>query len=530
MPVLGPKRFCVGAGVLALGCFPTTDGDLVPLDRMSFPVAVTLSSGGDRLYVANSDSELQYNTGSLLVLDAKRIRALLPQSCWTDADCSGALHCDDAEGEGTFLCVDKRGSACGELGASTPTQRAQTPGPCGYADLGKYELVRAAARLPPFVTDMAYSRWVNSDGEQRARLYMPVRGDATLHWADVEDDANGTGPVLDCGQKSDPRGACDADHGRGNEDHERTPQGDALPTEPSGIAVSPDGRLILMGHQTVGQASIFVNDAKGPELSYVLDDLAFNPIGVAAIPPPRYASVADLDYAPGFLLTYRRGSQETPRIDLLRYVESEGIDPYLKLAATTTVTTNQTGTDCRGVAVDATTRQACEASCETAGPCTAADTACVDCLKDCALEPLDVYVANRTPSTLLVGVTRPGLTATGSDDVPDLSDAEALRGSPSRVVAGSVIGMDGRPERRVFVLTFESRFLYIYNPLTASVEVRVQTGRGPQGFVVDAARGLGYLAHYSDSYVGVVDLDRRHATYGQLLLNVGQPVSPQSSQ
>jgi DNA-binding beta-propeller fold protein YncE len=62
------------------------------------------------------------------------------------------------------------------------------------------------------------------------------------------------------------------------------------------------------------------------------------------------------------------------------------------------------------------------------------------------------------------------------------------------------------------------------------VEVRLTTGRGPQGVAIDEKNGLAYVAHFTDSYVGVVDLDKRHATYGKVLLNVGQPKPPRAEQ
>lgn len=524
-------RCCLVASVapFAVACFPPTDGEAARLDALNFPVGVALSKQGDRLYVANSDFDLQYNSGSLLVLDAKRIRAQLPTSCWNDADCEAGTHCDGASGNATYLCVDAEDSPCGNLGLASASQRATAPGRCDALELNQKGLIRGAARIAPFATDLVYTVRTADDGSEHPRLLALVRGDATLHWAEVRDEANGTGPELDCGQENSTNESCDEEHRAGNDPSELTPQGDALPTEPSGLAVSEDGRLVLVGHQTIGKASIFVNGDAGPRLSYVLDKLATNPVGVAAVPPPRLAAVGGLDYAPGFLLTYRQGSRDFPRIDLVRYLEPANADPYLVLAASTTVTTNQTGNDCRGIAVDPAARESCEAACESQGACAPADASCVACLTECARIPLSVYVANRSPATLLVGNTRPSLTPSESDDLPDLSDVEALRGGPSRVYVNDVIGLDGNPERRVFVIAFDSQFLYVYDPVRGVVEMRIQTGRGPQSLAIDAARGLGYLAHLSDSYIGVIDLDRRHATYGQILLNVGRPTPPQSS-
>jgi hypothetical protein len=67
----------------------------------------------------------------------------------------------------------------------------------------------------------------------------------------------------------------------------------------------------------------------------------------------------------------------------------------------------------------------------------------------------------------------------------------------------------------------------------------IKTGRGPFGlaFDVDPASGAGdaksllYVGHFTDSYLGVVDLDTRHElSYGSMLLTVGPPQAPREEQ
>jgi DNA-binding beta-propeller fold protein YncE len=97
------------------------------------------------------------------------------------------------------------------------------------------------------------------------------------------------------------------------------------------------------------------------------------------------------------------------------------------------------------------------------------------------------------------------------------------------VVLGDVIDRDGQPAPRVFVLCFDAHTIYVYDPAVNEFEAFIETGRGPQALVVDAQRGLGYVAHFIDSYVGVIDLDRRSRTYGSVVLGVGQPSPPRAS-
>ena len=70
----------------------------------------------------------------------------------------------------------------------------------------------------------------------------------------------------------------------------------------------------------------------------------------------------------------------------------------------------------------------------------------------------------------------------------------------------------------------------MYDPAAQAVETEIVTGRGPFAFAVDEGRGVGYIGHFTDSYVGVVDSDQRHEqTYGKMILTVGQPMAPRAS-
>ena len=262
----------------------------------------------------------------------------------------------------------------------------------------------------------------------------------------------------------------------------------------------------------------------------MLDGLPAQPLGLAAVPSPAIAlepSALPNEYRPGFFGVFGFSSRV---IELIRFRDEAdanrgagtGASPFdAFLERTGMATANVTGTAVtRSIAVDAGARRKCEAAC-------ASD---VECLAACAAVPLDVYVASRLPDALLIGQTRPLHNQFATDDVPDLTDAEPIRGGPSRVVLGEVIDELGERATRVFVLAFDARFLYVYDPVARAVEARIQAGRGPHAFAVDGARGIGYIAHFTDSYVGVVDLDKRHRTYAQLILAVGAFSPPRSSQ
>jgi hypothetical protein len=363
------------------------------------------------------------------------------------------------------------------------------------------------------------------------RLFVPVRSDATLHWLDVRGSASspGSGRELDCGQNSQHE--CDANHRRGDDTSERTPADEELPIEPFGIAVTDDGEALITTHQTEGQVALFVNDWSdpdaGPKLEFLLSGLPTRVVSAAAVPQSlavrqdRALGVErKLDYQPGFWVGYRGASF----VDLLRYfdrVDARNSGPFLELTAQERVTPVLL-TDIRGFGVDASTRNACEAAC-------AADDAA--CASTCAALPLQVFLGNRAPASLVSGHTVPNRTDAKSADELKLDDLAPVGSGPSRVVVGSILDEQGLPQPRVFVVSFESRSIDIYDPALGDVEARIYTGRGPNALALDAQHGLGYVAHFTDSYIGVIDLDRRHrATYGAMILSLGRPVPPRGSE
>jgi hypothetical protein len=153
-----------------------------------------------------------------------------------------------------------------------------------------------------------------------------------------------------------------------------------------------------------------------------------------------------------------------------------------------------------------------------------------ECVTQASAVPLDVFLTNRAPSSLIVGRSRPAIADIASNDVPAFHTSVPLATGPSRVVMGDVLNVAGERERRAFAISFDARRITIYDPVRQQVETEVVTGRGPQAFVADPSRGFGYVAHFSDSYVGVVDLDQSRPTYGTIVASIGTPKPPRASE
>jgi hypothetical protein len=243
---------------------------------------------------------------------------------------------------------------------------------------------------------------------------------------------------------------------------------------------------------------------------------------------------------PGFLVGFRNAAA----IYMVRAYFDEGANPprpYAKVPASAAILANSVGSDSRGLAVDGSRRRAEERRCAerfglddlSAIDPTAAGAAGPEyatCVTEASAVPLDVFVTNRAPSSLLVGRSRPAIADIASNDVPAFHTSIPLAIGPTRVVVGDVRNADGELERRAFALSFDARRITIYDPVRQRVEAEVVTGRGPQAFVADPTRGWGYIAHFSDSYVGVVDLDQRRASYGTIVAMIGTPKPPRASE
>jgi hypothetical protein len=304
-----------------------------------------------------------------------------------------------------------------------------------------------------------------------------------------------------------------------------------LQPEPFDLTSTDNDQLIVLSHQVKGRATTLFNDwQERPHIIHVLDEgLSESPIGVAALP----GAAGD---APSFLLSYR----SEPRMDLLQFIDDGLVDafehkligepvdvevgkvfrPLLAPVASTTITTNSSGLHSRGVLVDDSQRRAAVDAC-------GGDEVCIEVAEQTAL---DVYVANRSPNSLLLGRTGGTDTEAQVTRLPSFHDNIPLTAGPSRIVKGFVTGEDGQKVLRIFVICFDSAMIYVFDPVGRRVESLIRTGRGPYSLAFDTKSSLAFVGHFTDSYIGVISLDMTlPRTFGATLLTVGTPTPPRAS-
>jgi hypothetical protein len=557
------RRASLALLLLLGGCFPSGEGVDPPTDRsVYFPVGLALDADASHLFIANSDFDLQYNSGTISSFSLDAVRALLPQACTVDADCTNpekprcdALAPGDAPVPGdpaSYWCVADTGNyqgPCGTLGELSPSDRQLYPGRCRWMLPQRDGILVDSVRIGAFATDIVYrTRPPAAAGAEQGRLFVPVRGDATLHWVDVL-ERGGVPGRLECGQSEPGQdGECAGDHRRGNRPAAENTRGDSLLPEPFGIDADEAASFVMLTNQTSSALGLFQNTwgegsglDNGPTYQFTLQLTDGQPMGVGAMPRPWADFAPGRNQGPDFLTSFR-GNAQLQLVRVYPDADSNPPRPYTKAVEAVRILANANGADSRGLAIDGSLRRIQEQICaERYG----IDLACaIDpdceanqnpdfraCLNTAAAVPLDVLVTNRAPASLLVGHTqRQTLEQPGPLDIPAIQLAMALGYGPARVVVGPVINAKGERERRAFAVCFDSRRVVIYDIERQRIDTEILTGRGPQAFVVDAEHALGYVAHFTDSYIGVVDLDQRHPlTYGSIIGSIEQPLAPRSS-
>lgn len=536
-PSLRSKALIAAVGVVAAsGCYLGDTGLPPPHDKPYFPTGVVVSPGRTTLYVVNSDFDLQYNGGTVQAFDLGGVRStkLFP-----------------------LLAGLRAGSAtaCADVGLVENDNQILNPGPCtSVTPLVYPKLLKSFAGIGAFASGALL---VQNPAGIGARLFVPVRGDPSITWFSVRDDSDGVpcdgsagAPAidrcLDCAASGEEQ-RCSDRHRIGVDPYDNL-RNLTLPIEPVGIAVSDDTEALLVAHQTETAVSVSVNPWDDlPKLEFALYNLGDGPTEVASVPTPKLVTASkgagageEIVYQPGFLVTYRNA----PQLDLMRYYADplgKPPRPFVTRVSQTPITVIADGKDSRGIAVDPSARQACEATCADGD---------LLCLRTCVATPVRVFIANRMPPSLLIANLYTdivdgdisGVNGSGAFDRVEIVGSVPLTVGASKVGIGNVIDPLGNPAMRVFAVSFDSRFVFSYDPEAHVVDAVIRTGRGPHAIAFDAgserlsdgAAETGYsflyVAHFTDSYLGVVDLDMRHPeTFGTMFASIGSPTPPRES-
>jgi hypothetical protein len=583
------------AGV-AGGCYSTGDGTPPPPKDIYFPVGLAVSRGGNVLYVANSDFDLQWNGGTLQSYDLHLIRKHAVETIADPNNGDIADHLVRAQIQGVDCTAD---SQTPPVYKTDQSGQRQPLGETCAPPVKSAFYVRDSRTIGAFATDLqlALAQPLCVDDAQHLytacdtlscpngqhceiagglnRLFVPVRGDATLTWSPVTPDdptpapdehlgdVGGGDPLtyppfrLDCGPRTDSR--CDAEHHSGNNgDEAGNTRHITMPGEPFGMAQSQDGTAIAITHQTDTKTSLYDTGLPAggdPSLQFVLDGVAAGGNGIFAIPHDPEAFEAGQEPRPAFLQTSRASTDLT----LLRFYADDGSSlhrPFLVKENVFTLTANAGGTDSRGIVIDPTPRIACKAKVAPVGPGRTQQDVEAD-RQGCARKPARVFFANRSPASMLVGqIGEPSVTGTYDPDLLTISGNVPLSVGPSKLYLAPIVDVDGTLALRVFIVCFDSATIYVYNPEVGAIENILRVGTGPFAMAFDPFTledaalhkkvdpdprepGLdlkkyrfGYLASFTNSFIQLIDLDNsreKKDTFERVVFTLGLPTLPRGS-
>jgi hypothetical protein len=584
--LLRAARLALGAAVVSAAipaCYTAGGGTAPPTNTFYFPTGLAVSQGGNVLYAINSDFDLQWNGGTLQSYDLFQIRQ--DTAALIQANLSGSNtpppnipfidawlpNCpfnpppptNDLSGEGLLL-----GEACAPAVDST-------------------QYVRDSAIVGAFATDLQTSRFAQGGVAAGTRLLAPVSGNATVTWADVGIDDPTVPPneavdqgqcaqagtsaqspfTLCCGPRVDNR--CDSLHATGNDTSQ---PGDTrlltMPGEPFGLGQSEDGTVMAVTSETDTKTSLLttgfdpLSAPVSPALQFVLDQMPNGGVGLAAVPHDPNAVIRCEDVGDQYpcvrqaFLQVNRGNTE---VDLLRYYDDLGASlyrPFLEKERAYSINTNAGGSDARGIAIDPSQRIACEATATSA----AAKLSCAE------QYPARVFIANRTPPSIVVGqIGRVSDSGDGTYDPDQLifTGNVSLTAGPSRLYLAPVVMTfpdgQGHYVLRLFVVCFDTSTIFVFDPNdlgnpTATPEALIYTGAGPYALAFDpfsmqdvatnavvpvdprapASLALkryrfAYVASFTQSYLQMIDLDddtQYPETWEHVVFTLGKPTPP----
>lgn len=212
----------VAAGAVA-GCTASAEQVRPPADQLSFPTGMAVSPDENFLFVANANSELRYDSGSIGVIDLAQVQGLIdgwvasgqaPGGCSQDLDHSETLVCDEAQ----FFKKD------------------------------------AGVRVGNFATDLALQDF-SSGGSTRLRVFVPTRGDPSIAWADFDGDR------LHCTTGSDTNALCDDAHRLTSLDN--NPDLTVLASEPFSVFADAQHGFAMVSHLSSGSVTLIDAPADG---------------------------------------------------------------------------------------------------------------------------------------------------------------------------------------------------------------------------------------------------------------------------
>lgn len=204
----------LGLGLAGTACTASSEDVRPPENTLFFPTGAGMSPDESVVFIANGNSELRYDSGSVIVLDTASVDNVA--NAWVASHAIPDGCSQDPEHIETLDCADE-----------TAFMR---PG--------------SGARVGNFATDIA----VQDMGNGSLRLIVPTRGDPSIAWIDWD------GSSLNCNPGGGTNALCD-------DAHRLTyilndPDLAAVPEEPFSAMADSAGGFAVITHLTSGNITL----------------------------------------------------------------------------------------------------------------------------------------------------------------------------------------------------------------------------------------------------------------------------------
>ncbi|HET7501545.1 MAG TPA: hypothetical protein VFK02_11095 [Kofleriaceae bacterium] len=452
-----------GAGA-GTGCTASAEDVRPRADQLFFPSGVALAPDDSVLFVANANSELRYDSGSISVINLGMVESII--QAWSTGNAAEGCEPDAAHRE-TLVCE------------VAPFMRLTSMGQ------------PAGVRIGNFSTDIGVEDFSPRDATGKVtsvnlRLFVPTRGDPSIAWADYNGDR------LSCTVKNDPFALCDDAHRLEVPDED--PLAALIPDEPFNAFADADGGFAVVTHLTNGAVTL-IDSPRGEDA--LISDVRHN----VFLPDPstglrgatgvtgRHLPVDGSSATPETVVYV--GSRTDSRIQTFTVGRPPNFaPPYLlpdNFFFLNSVGTNQgigSSVDTRGMKFSDDGNR--------------------------------LYVVNRRPPSLQIYDT-----SIGPDGFP-LN--RAIGASDICPAASTLAVVDNGDGERAYVTCFQDGQVYVIDPRGESrLEDVLTVGRGPFGIVASPRLQQLFITNFLEDTIAVVDVKSGSPTQNRVVLRIGIP-------
>jgi len=228
----------IAAVAAAAGCTASSSDVEPDRLRLFFPTGAAISPDGARLFVANANSDLTFDSGSVSVVPLPSVEDVIGR--WLGSRDIAADSClDENDGDRDHACCHRDEDFTETLICDEDLFLSQTRD--------------AGVRVGNFATDLA----LQDLGGGALRLIVPTRGDPSITWADWSPEAG----RLSCNKSGKTFDLCDDAHRLSFAFNDA--DAPSIPTEPFAAFADSAGEFAIVTHLTSGAVTLIDSPRDG---------------------------------------------------------------------------------------------------------------------------------------------------------------------------------------------------------------------------------------------------------------------------